>query len=59
LLDEPLSVIGFHKNIKEYYFFNCLRQEIVKWAYTLDHPKCAVEARYKLYYYLQDPEKYP
>jgi len=59
LLDEPLRTIGFQENIMDDYFTNCLRQEVVKWACTLDHPECAIEARYKLYHYLQNPEKYP
>jgi len=62
LLDEPLRTLGFDKNMDND-FTKCLRQEIVKWACTLDYPECAI-ANYKLHYhklqhYLQNSEKYP
>jgi len=62
LLDKPLRTLGFDENIMDNDFTKCLRQEIVKWACTLDHPECAI-ANYKLHYqlqhYLQNSEKYP
>jgi len=64
LLDEPLRTIGFKENIMDDFttnddFTKCLRQEIVKWACTLDHPVCTKAAHEKLYYYVQNSEKYP
>jgi len=41
LLDKPLRTLGFKKDIMDNDFIKCLRQEIVKWACTLDHPECA------------------
>jgi len=59
LLDEPLRTLEF-KNITVNDFTKCLRQEIVKWACTFDHPKCAVVTHYvSLRYYLLNHEKYP
>lgn len=34
----------------------CLRQEIAKWACTLEYNKCLSVANYKLEMYLKDPE---
>jgi len=52
-------MLGFKENVMDNKFTKCLRQEIVKWACTLDHPDCAIETRHKLHHYLQNPEKYP
>jgi len=57
LLDEILIILR-EENVDNV-LTNCLRQEIVKWACTLDHPKCAVIAYHKLHHYLQNPEKHP
>jgi len=59
LLDESLRTIGFKENIMDDDFTKCLRQEIVKWACTLDHFECIKDAHQKLYYYIQNIEKYP
>jgi len=59
LLDEPLRTLEFEENIMDNEFTKCLRQEIVKWTCTLDHPECAIATHYKLYQYLQNPEIYP
>jgi len=59
LLDEPLRTLGFEENLMDNDFTKCLRQEIVKWACTLDHPECLIAANHELYQYLQNHEKYP
>jgi len=59
LLDKPLRTLGFEENEMDNDFTKCLRQEIVKWACTLDHPKCLLAANHKLRQYLRSPEKYP
>jgi len=58
LLDKPLRTLGFEENVMDNDFTKCLRQEIVKWACTLDHPECLKAANHKLHQYLQNPEKY-
>jgi len=59
LLDKPLKTLEF-KNIMDNDFTKCLRQEIVKWACTVDHPKCAIVAHHvSLHDYLLNHEKYP
>jgi len=57
LLDKPLRKLEF-ENIMDNDFTKCLRQEIVKWACTLNHPECAI-AGHELHLYFQNPEKYP
>jgi len=52
-------MLGFEENVMDNEFTKCLRQEIVKWACTLDHPDCAIMFRRKLHHYLLNPEKYP
>jgi len=59
LLDKPLKTLGFVENTMDNDFIKCLREEIVKWACTLDHPECTNVAHQKLLYYLWNPEKYP
>jgi len=59
LLDKPLRTLGFEENVTDNDFTKCLRQEILKWACTLDHPDFVLQIRNKLYRYLQNPEKYP
>jgi len=59
LLDKPLKTLGLEENIMDNDFIKCLRQEIVKWACTLDHPECVVWAYHKLHQYLQNPKIYP
>jgi len=54
-----LKTLGFEENIKDNDFTKILRQEIVKWACTLNHPDCTKAAHEKLYHYIQNPEKYP
>jgi len=62
LLDKPLRTLKF-ENIMDNDFTECLRQEILKWACTLNHPvtreECTVEAHHELHLYHQNPEKYP
>jgi len=43
LLNEPLKRLEF-ENSMDNDFTKCLRQEIIKWACTLDHPECAIGA---------------
>jgi len=59
LLDEPLKTLEYEK-IMDNDFTKCLRQEIVKWACTLDHPMCGrVAHNVSLRDYLLNHEKYP
>jgi len=59
LLNVPLRTLHF-ENIMDNDFVKCLRQEIVKWACTLDHPEYAIVAHHmSLDYYLLIYEKYP
>jgi len=59
LLNEPLRTLEF-ENIMNNDFTKCLRQEIIKWACTLDHSECARKAhQVSLDYYLLNYEKYP
>jgi len=59
LLNEPLRTLKF-ENIMDNDFTKCLRQEIVKWACTLDHPECAIVTHNELLdYYPLNYEKYP
>jgi len=58
LLDKPLRTLGFEENERDNDFTKYLRQEMLKWACTLDHPDFVLEARNKLYRYLENPEKY-
>jgi len=59
LLDQQVRTLGFEENVMDSDFTKCLRQEIVKWACTLNHPDCAVATYYKLHRHFQNPEKYP
>jgi len=59
LLDEPLRILRFNENIVDNDFTKCLRQEIVKWACTLNYPECVIANYHKFHHYLQNPEKYP
>jgi len=59
LLDEPLRTLGFEENLMDNDFIKYLRQEIVKWACTLNHSECLIAVNHKLYHYLQNREKYP
>jgi len=58
LLDEPLRILEFEENIMDSDFTKCLKQEIVKWAYTLNHRECATVIHQKLHHYVQNFEKY-
>jgi len=59
LLDEPLKTLELEEIINND-FTKCLRQEIVKWACTLDHPMCRKMAHHvSLRDYLLNLEKYP
>jgi len=54
-----LRILEF-ENIMDNDFTKGLRQEIVKWACTLDHPECAIVAHHvSLDYYFLTYEKYP
>jgi len=59
LLDEPLKTLRFKENVMDDDFTKCLRQDIVKWACTLNHPECEIAAHHELHHYLQNLEKYP
>jgi len=39
LLDEPLRILRFEENVMDNDFTKYLRQEIVKWTCTLNHPQ--------------------
>jgi len=59
LLDKPLRKLEF-EDIMDPDFTKCLRQEISKWACTLDHPECAMVTPYaSLDYYLLIYQKIP
>jgi len=59
LLGESLRILGFEETVMDNDFTKCLRQEIVKWACTLNHPKCEIATHHELHHYLQNIEKYP
>jgi len=59
MLYKPLRTLRFNENVMDSDFTKCLRQEIVKWACTLNYSECAKANYHKLHHYLQNSEKYP
>ncbi|KYN15696.1 Aminopeptidase N [Trachymyrmex cornetzi] len=59
LLENPLKTLGYDEHLMENDLSKCLRQEIVKWACTLEYNECEQAARRKLQQHLQNPEINP
>ncbi|XP_018363289.1 PREDICTED: aminopeptidase N-like [Trachymyrmex cornetzi] len=59
LLEKPLKTLGYEEDLMENNFTTCLRQEIVKWACTLQDDECEQSALRKLQQHLGNPEINP
>ncbi|KAG5344844.1 AMPE aminopeptidase, partial [Acromyrmex heyeri] len=55
LLEKPLKTLGYEEQLMENDFIKCLRQEIVKWACTLQYDECEQSALRKLQQHLGNP----
>ncbi|XP_011066196.1 PREDICTED: uncharacterized protein LOC105153184 [Acromyrmex echinatior] len=59
LLEKPLKTLGYEEQLMENDFTKCLRQEIVKWACTLQYDECERSALRKLEHHLENHESRP
>ncbi|KAG5313338.1 AMPN Aminopeptidase, partial [Acromyrmex insinuator] len=59
LLEKPLKTLGYEEQLMENDFTKCLRQEIVKWACTLQYDECERSALRKLEHHLYNHESRP
>ncbi|XP_071651849.1 uncharacterized protein [Temnothorax longispinosus] len=57
LISKTLEILRFEESPVENDFIKLLRLEIVKWACTLELPKCLEKAKSNLIEHLEDPEK--
>ncbi|EGI60109.1 Aminopeptidase N [Acromyrmex echinatior] len=58
-LEKPLKTLGYEEQLMENDFTKCLRQEIVKWACTLQYDECERSALRKLEHHLENHESRP
>jgi len=59
LLNEALNILWLEENMDND-LTNCLREEIIQWTCTLNHPACLLMAYHDLLYdYFQNNKKYP
>jgi len=58
LLNEVLNILWLEENMDND-LTKCLRQEIIQWTCTVDHPACMIMGYHELYDYLQNSEQYP
>ncbi|XP_071647029.1 aminopeptidase N-like [Temnothorax longispinosus] len=54
ILTKPLKILGFEERLLENDFTKCLRQEIVKWACTVELTECQMN-NFKLEQLLKEP----
>ncbi|KYM97312.1 Aminopeptidase N [Cyphomyrmex costatus] len=59
LLNEPLKTIENNTYRVPNYFIKCLKQEILRWACTLQHQHCVRMAKHTLEEHLENPDKNP